>query len=239
MTAVRLARGATGRDRVVLFSGCYHGHSDGLLAGRRQRGRHPGPAGVGRRAPGLGGRDAGGTLQPSCPRSARDVAARDRGAGRRQHGPGPPGPGFLEGLREACTRAGALLIFDEVITGFRVGPGGASRLFGVTPGPVVLRQGDRRGPAAGRLRGPARRDGAAGAPRARLPGRDPVGEPGGDGRRAWPCSRSWTTSAYKELAAWAGRLGAGLAGAAQDAGPGPAGPGGRAAGGRLLRARRP
>ena len=46
MSAVRLARGATGRDRVVLFAGCYHGHSDGLLAGGRQRGGHPRPAGV-------------------------------------------------------------------------------------------------------------------------------------------------------------------------------------------------
>ena len=55
-----------------------------------------------------------------------------------------PAPGYLEGAREACTRHGAVLIFDEVITGFRLAPGGAQERFGVTPGPRDLRQGDRQ-----------------------------------------------------------------------------------------------
>ena len=63
-----------------------------------------------------------------------------------------PAPGFLEGLRAACSASGALLIFDEVITGFRLGAGGGDRLVGRHARPVVLRQGHRRRPAGGRLR---------------------------------------------------------------------------------------
>ena len=76
------------------------------------------------------------TSPRSTPRSTelrRRPRGRARGAGRRQHGPGPAGDGFLERLRDRCTAAGALLVFDEVITGFRLGPAGAQGRYGITP----------------------------------------------------------------------------------------------------------
>src|SRR6202050_5416869 len=132
MSAVRLARGATGRDRVVLFEGCYHGHSDGLLAG--------GGSGVATLGlPASAGVPKGPVAETLVapynvvPELGRDVAAVIVEPIAANMGLVPPAPGFLEGLREACTKAGALLIFDEVITGFRVAPGGASTLFGEQP----------------------------------------------------------------------------------------------------------
>jgi glutamate-1-semialdehyde 2,1-aminomutase len=151
MAAVRLARGATGRDRVVLFSGCYHGHSDGLLAGGGSGVATlglPASAGVARGAvadtlvapynvlPGTVVRGAGpGSAPPASagPEIDRDVACVIVEPIAANMGLVPPRPGFLEGLRQQCSRAGALLVFDEVITGFRVGRGGASELLGVTP----------------------------------------------------------------------------------------------------------
>jgi glutamate-1-semialdehyde 2,1-aminomutase len=132
MSAVRLARGATGRHRVVKFDGCYHGHSDLLLAGGGSGVATlglPGSAGVPpgavadtlvvpyNQVPGLDGTVACVIVEP--------VAAN--------MGLVPPAPGFLDGLRAACDRAGALLVFDEVITGFRLGEGGATAWSGVTP----------------------------------------------------------------------------------------------------------
>ncbi|HTJ75024.1 MAG TPA: glutamate-1-semialdehyde 2,1-aminomutase [Acidimicrobiales bacterium] len=132
MTAVRVARGFTGRDKVVVFDGCYHGHSDTLLAaGGSGLATHglPSSAGVPRAAvadtvvvpynvvPDMGGDVAAVLVEP--------VAAN--------MGLVPPVDGFLAGLRAACDAAGALLIFDEVITGFRVGRGGAQERFGITP----------------------------------------------------------------------------------------------------------
>jgi len=139
MSAIRLARGVTGRARVLKFDGCYHGHSDGLLVG----------AGSGVATLGIPGSpgvpEAMTELTVQAPYN--DLAAV---ANAFAHWPDeiacvivepvagnmgcvPPEPGFLRGLRELCDRHGALLIFDEVMTGFRVAHGGAQRLYRVKP----------------------------------------------------------------------------------------------------------
>ncbi|MDQ1415907.1 MAG: glutamate-semialdehyde -aminomutase [Acidimicrobiaceae bacterium] len=132
MSAVRVARGATGRDRIIVFEGCYHGHSDGLLAGGGSGVATlglPASAGVPKAAV------AETLVVPYnvVPEIGDDVAAVIVEPVAANMGLVPPVAGFLEGLRAACDRAGALLIFDEVITGFRVGPGGASGMLGVRP----------------------------------------------------------------------------------------------------------
>src|SRR6202041_2749390 len=132
MSAVRLARGATGRDRVVKFDGCYHGHSDGLLAG--------GGSGVAMLGlPGSVGVSAGAVADtevvpynvvPELDERVACVIVEPVAANMNLVA---PLPGFLEGLRDACNASGSLLIFDEVITGFRLGPAGATGWSGVTP----------------------------------------------------------------------------------------------------------
>ena len=132
MTAVRVARGFTGRSRVVRFSGCYHGHSDALLADAGS-----GVATLG--LPGSAGVPAEAVAQTlvvpynRVPELDTGVAAVIVEPVAANMGLVPPAPGFLAGLRAACDAAGALLVFDEVITGFRVGRGGASALTGVRP----------------------------------------------------------------------------------------------------------
>ena len=132
MSAVRLARGCTGRNRIIVFEGCYHGHSDGLLAG--------GGSGVATLGlPASAGVPAAAVAETmvvpynAVPHIGDDVACVVVEPIAANMGLVPPAPGFLEGLREACDRAGALLVFDEVITGFRVAYGGASEVFGVRP----------------------------------------------------------------------------------------------------------
>jgi len=139
MSAIRLARGVTGRDRVLKFEGCYHGHSDGLLVG----------AGSGVATLGIPGSpgvpEAMTQLTVQAPYN--DLEAVEK-AFRRWKGEiasvivepvagnmgcVPPVDGFLAGLRELCSDNGALLIFDEVMTGFRVAAGGAQRLYDVAP----------------------------------------------------------------------------------------------------------
>ena len=144
MSAIRLARGFTGRDTIVKFEGCYHGHADSLLV----------KAGSGALTLGV----------PTSPGVPADLAAHtltlDYNDGDQvetafaQHGDRiaaiivepvagnmncvPPVPGFLETLRRCCDRHGSLLIFDEVMTGFRVALGGAQALYGVTPDITTL-----------------------------------------------------------------------------------------------------
>ncbi len=144
MGAVRLARAATGRDLVIKFAGGYHGHSDGLLAeagsGMATFGI-PGSAGV------TAGAAADTVVLPYNDRTALAYAFA-RHAGRvaavvvepvaANVGVIPPGPGFLEDLRALTRDDGALLIFDEVITGFRVGPGGAQVRYGIRPDLTTL-----------------------------------------------------------------------------------------------------
>lgn len=137
MSALRLARGATGRSKIIKFAGCYHGHSDSMLvkAGSGAlTGGAPDSAGVPKEM-------AGDTLTadynnlPSVrallEANPEEVAAIIVEPVAANMGVVPPQPGFLQGLRALCDEFGALLIFDEVITGFRLAPGGAQQYFGV------------------------------------------------------------------------------------------------------------
>ena len=132
MSVLRVARGFTGRDRVVKFDGCYHGHADLLLAGGGSGVATlglPGSAGV----PAAAVADTVVAPYNVVPELDDRVACVIVEPVAANMGLVAPAPGFLEGLRAACDAAGALLVFDEVITGFRLGPGGASGRFGVTP----------------------------------------------------------------------------------------------------------
>jgi glutamate-1-semialdehyde 2,1-aminomutase len=142
MSAVRLARAASGREVVVKFAGAYHGHSDGLLA---DAGSGMATLGV-PASPGVTAAQAAGTV--IVPWNDRDAVERALGEHEvaallaepvaANMGVVPPAEGFLEFLREATREHGALLVFDEVITGFRVGRGGAQELYGVRPDLTVL-----------------------------------------------------------------------------------------------------
>ncbi len=144
MSALRLARGVTGRPRILKFDGCYHGHSDGLLVG----------AGSGVATLGIPG-------SPGVPKAMTDLTIvapyNDLAATRKAFerwgeqiaavivepvagnmGCVLPVPGFLAGLRALCDEFGAILVFDEVMTGFRVARGGAQRLYGVRPDLTTL-----------------------------------------------------------------------------------------------------
>jgi glutamate-1-semialdehyde 2,1-aminomutase len=139
MSAIRLARGATGRSKLVKFEGCYHGHGDSFLV-----------------KAGSGALTFGVPNSPGVPKANADLTLtlpyNDLAAAQAlfsEHGADiagliiepvagnmnciPPQEGYLQGLRELCTRHGALLIFDEVMTGFRVGLGGAQAYYGITP----------------------------------------------------------------------------------------------------------
>ena len=131
-TAVRLARGYTGRDRVVIFHGNFHGATDALLAA--------GGSGVATLGlPGTAGVPAGAVGETMVvpynvvPQLDEAVAAVIVEPVAANMGVVEPVPGFLEGLRTECDRVGAVLIFDEVISGFRLGPGGAQERYGVKP----------------------------------------------------------------------------------------------------------
>jgi len=144
MSAIRLARGYTGRDKIIKFEGCYHGHSDSLLV-----------------KAGSGALTLGVPTSPGVPASLAEhtltLTFNDIGQVKQafeQYGEQlacvivepvagnmnciPPAPGFLEGLRDLCTQYGVVLIFDEVMTGFRVALGGAQAYYGVTPDMTTL-----------------------------------------------------------------------------------------------------
>ena len=144
MSAIRLARGYTGCDKILKFSGCYHGHADSLLV---KAGSGAATFGV-PDSPGVPAEVAKLTLtaEYNSLDSVNALIAENKDsisciivepvAGNM--GTVPPREGFLEGLREICTNEGILLIFDEVMSGFRVAYGGAQELYGVTPDMTTL-----------------------------------------------------------------------------------------------------
>lgn len=144
MSAIRLARGYTGRDKIIKFSGCYHGHADSLLV---KAGSGAATFGV-PDSPGVPADTAKHTLTATYNslESIKKLISENSGhvaciivepvAGNM--GTVPPREGFLEGLREICSQEGIILIFDEVMSGFRVAYGGAQELYGVTPDMTTL-----------------------------------------------------------------------------------------------------
>jgi glutamate-1-semialdehyde 2,1-aminomutase len=216
MSAIRLARGVTGRDRIVVFEGCYHGHSDGLLAGGGSGMATLGlPASAG--VPKAAVADTMVVPYNVVPAIGDDVACVIVEPVAANMGLVAPKPGFLQGLRHACSTAGALLIFDEVITGFRLASGGAADVYGVRPDlwcfGKVIGGGLPLGAFGGRRDvmqelapvGPVYQAGTlSGNPLATAAGLAVLG--------------LLDDAAYKELAEIAGRLGAGLAGAFAAAG---------------------
>ncbi|MDO4270833.1 MAG: glutamate-1-semialdehyde 2,1-aminomutase [Eubacteriales bacterium] len=137
MSAVRLARGATGREKLIKFEGCYHGHSDAMLVGAGSGALtqgEPDSAGVTKGAARdtlLAQYNDLSSVERLLTANKGEVAAVVVEPVAANMGVVPPQDGFLEGLRELCDKHGALLIFDEVITGFRLAAGGAQEYFGV------------------------------------------------------------------------------------------------------------
>jgi glutamate-1-semialdehyde 2,1-aminomutase len=144
MSAIRLARGFTGRDRIVKFEGCYHGHSDSLLvkagSGALTLGvpTSPGvPAALAALTLTLPYNDAA-AVEEAFHKYPDEIACIIVEPVAGNMNCVPPAPGFLKALSDLCTRHGALLIFDEVMTGFRVAKGGAQALYGITPDLTTL-----------------------------------------------------------------------------------------------------
>ncbi len=223
MSAVRVARAATRRDGIIKFDGCYHGHADPFLV---RAGSGAAALGVAT-SPGVPSATVAHTLVARY----NDLASVERLFAAHPDqiaavivepiagniGVVPPAEGFLAGLRELCDRHGALLVFDEVITGFRVAPGGAQAVFGVRPDLTclgkILGGGLPVGAYGGRAdlmdlvapSGPVYQAGTlAGNPLAMAAG-------------LWTLSRL-TPALYRRLAALGAKLAAGLSEAARDAG---------------------
>ena len=144
MSAIRLARGFTGRDLLVKFEGCYHGHSDSLLvkagSGMLTFGNPSSggvPADVARHTLVLDYNDADGLAAAFAEHGARIAAVIVEVVAGNMNLIAPR-PAFLQEMRDLCSRHGSVLIFDEVMTGFRVGDKGAQGLYGVTPDLTTL-----------------------------------------------------------------------------------------------------
>jgi glutamate-1-semialdehyde 2,1-aminomutase len=139
MSAIRVARAATGRERIIKFEGCYHGHADAFLV---QAGSGAMTLGI-PTSPGVPAGAARDTLlarfndlssvESVCAQNQGQIAAIIVEPIAGNMGVVPPQPGFLEGLRAICDRERVLLVFDEVISGFRAAAGGAQQVFGVRP----------------------------------------------------------------------------------------------------------
>ena len=222
MSAIRVARAATGRDKIIKFAGCYHGHADPFLV---QAGSGALTLGV-PTSPGVTRATAADTIVASY----NDLASVERAFDANRDAiaalivepiPGnmgvvPPADGFLRALREVCTASGALLIFDEVISGFRAAPGGAQSIAGVTPDLTCL----------GKIIGGGLPVGAYGGRAALMDLVSPAGPVYQAGTLSgnplamtaglWSLGRL-NPRLYRDLAALGRRLAAGLAGAAREA----------------------
>jgi glutamate-1-semialdehyde 2,1-aminomutase len=142
MSAIRLARAVTGREKLLKFAGAYHGHVDGLLAeagsGLATQGIPSSPGVTAAAAAAtviVAWNDAGAVVEATERHEFAAILAEPVPANM---GVVPPAPGFLELLRERASQTGALLVFDEVISGFRVARGGAQERYGVTPDLSIL-----------------------------------------------------------------------------------------------------
>ena len=223
MSAVRVARAATGRDRIVKFAGCYHGHGDAFLV---QAGSGATTLGV-PNSPGVARATAADTLIAGyndlesvdrlCHTHHGTIAAVIVEPIAGNMGVVPPAPGFLDGLRTLCDRDGLVLIFDEVISGFRAAKGGAQAVYGVTPDLTCL----------GKIIGGGLPVGAYGGRAALMDRVAPVGpvyqagtlsgNPLAMTAGVWALS-NLSAPLYRRLAALGGRLAEGLRDAARASG---------------------
>jgi glutamate-1-semialdehyde 2,1-aminomutase len=222
MTALRLARAVTGRDKVLKFAGAYHGHADGLLAEAGSGlATHGIPA-----SPGVTGAQAADTavvrwndeeaLEAALDSAGAELAAVIAEPVPANMGVVPPRDGFLGRVRERCTECGAILVLDEVITGFRVGRGGAQEQFALEPDLTVL----------GKVLGGGLPLAAVAGPRSLMENLSPVGDTYQAGTLSGnPLAtaaglatlRALEPSAYDRLAQTTRRLADGLADAAAEA----------------------
>jgi glutamate-1-semialdehyde 2,1-aminomutase len=190
MSAVRLARGLHRRDKIIKFSGCYHGHSDSLLikagSGALTHGNPDSagiPAAFARETVVLPFNDPAGARRRLRGQPGPDRRGHRRALSRQRRAHPADEPGFLAHLRAACTANGALLIFDEVMTGFRLARGGVQEIEGIVPDLTALGKIIGGGLPVGAFGGRAEIMDQLRPARARLPGGHAERQPAGHGRR--------------------------------------------------------